>query len=410
MKILHLPESFFPFSLGGKEVYCLNMMRRFSEEGHDNIVLIHHPTDDTANYWTEYEGFRIKVLPKINVENQKINWYSSLLNSRDELDLFEQFLKTENPDKVVFHDQNGGASLTHFRIAKRFEKLQIGLVFHSPGQMCVNRQLLKNLDSFCQIKLNASDCIKCKLRSLNGLSEAKASFLSKIPAAHFKIPFIQKYFYTPKFLSQVYINSVSEFYTGADQIYYHADWVKEHLLKNDVATEKLVYWSLTDVLKIDIKPVKKRVNNVVQLALIGRPTWIKGFHLLVEAIEKLPKDLPIKIHVLGKGWDESDYGKELIKRIASDSRFLMPKEIENSKMKDYLEQIDLIVVPSIWPETGPISVLDALSAGVNVLGANLAGIKEQSQKYDFPTFEWNDAEDLRKKIVGFLTMNSYNEK
>ena len=41
-----------------------------------------------------------------------------------------------------------------------------------------------------------------------------------------------------------------------------------------------------------------------------------------------------------------------------------------------MQSYDLAVVPSIWFETGPLTILEAFAAGIPVAGTNLGGIKE----------------------------------
>jgi glycosyltransferase involved in cell wall biosynthesis len=38
--------------------------------------------------------------------------------------------------------------------------------------------------------------------------------------------------------------------------------------------------------------------------------------------------------------------------------------------------MDVLVVPSLWMETGPITVLEAWAAGIPVIGSNRGGIRE----------------------------------
>ena len=65
-----------------------------------------------------------------------------------------------------------------------------------------------------------------------------------------------------------------------------------------------------------------------------------------------------------------------MKKIKSDSRI---NKLGNLPQKDLLPKLqfyDLAVVPSIWMETGPLTILEAFAAGIPVAGTNLGGIKE----------------------------------
>jgi glycosyltransferase involved in cell wall biosynthesis len=61
--------------------------------------------------------------------------------------------------------------------------------------------------------------------------------------------------------------------------------------------------------------------------------------------------------------------------------------------------MDVCVIPSLWPETGPLTVFDAFAAGLPIIGTNHAGIAERVRdKVDGLLFNWGDANDLADKI------------
>src|SRR5262249_15917140 len=46
------------------------------------------------------------------------------------------------------------------------------------------------------------------------------------------------------------------------------------------------------------------------------------------------------------------------------------------EMPDFMRSIDLLVVPSLWPENLPIIILEASAAGVPVIASDVGGISE----------------------------------
>ena len=62
--------------------------------------------------------------------------------------------------------------------------------------------------------------------------------------------------------------------------------------------------------------------------------------------------------------------------------------------------MDLCVIPSLWPETGPITVLDAFGAGLPVIGSRLGGIMELVRDgVDGLLFDAGDASALQECIL-----------
>lgn len=49
----------------------------------------------------------------------------------------------------------------------------------------------------------------------------------------------------------------------------------------------------------------------------------------------------------------------------------------NDQLGIEFAKLDVAVVPSIWLETGPLTLFDAFAAGTPVIGSNLGGIAER---------------------------------
>jgi glycosyltransferase involved in cell wall biosynthesis len=143
---------------------------------------------------------------------------------------------------------------------------------------------------------------------------------------------------------------------------------------------------------------------------VGRCTDIKGVHLLVDAVMSLPVDTLIEVHFFGPYWDD-EYGLLLKKKIGHDKRFISPRLVAPENVVDELKSMDICVIPSLWPETGPLSLFDAFAAGIPVLGTRHAGIQEKTREgFDSILFNWNDVDDLKAKILMLLNDRSMVEK
>ena len=124
---------------------------------------------------------------------------------------------------------------------------------------------------------------------------------------------------------------------------------------------------------------KKRLpveDTFLKLVFWGRCNPEKGLHIIIDAILFLNKDLPIKLDIYGPYWGNDDYSKNLIKKIKFDSRIKYVGNLAQKQLLKKLQYYDLAVVPSIWLETGPLTILEAFAAGIPVAGSNLGGIKE----------------------------------
>lgn len=118
-------------------------------------------------------------------------------------------------------------------------------------------------------------------------------------------------------------------------------------------------------------------KTMFTIGYVGRITWTKGVHILVEAFRNL--NVPeSRLRIVG--WEsetekDTPYVQSIRKLIGDDSRIqLIPSKPFDEMMCEYL-LLDLLAIPSIWLETGPLTLLEAIQMGVLVYGSETLGQK-----------------------------------
>jgi glycosyltransferase involved in cell wall biosynthesis len=158
------------------------------------------------------------------------------------------------------------------------------------------------------------------------------------------------------------------------------DWVYELLLVNEIPAAKLsrsrqgISWTLNP----KPEPVSDREGaDEVRFAFLGRLDSTKGLHVLINAFRMEPK-LNVSLHVYGVAQSSANaaYQKEMFGLAGGDPRISFRDGIGSRDVVSVLRQYDFLAVPSQWMETGPMVVLEAFTAGIPVIGANLGGIAE----------------------------------
>lgn len=111
------------------------------------------------------------------------------------------------------------------------------------------------------------------------------------------------------------------------------------------------------------------------MGFLGRFMPEKGFPVLLDAVERLvQEDLRRPFHLAAFG--SSDYRREYQKAILRRGleKFVTLHDFV-SDVQPILRQLDLVVVPSLWEASSLIS-MEAMAAGVPVLGSDCIGLRE----------------------------------
>jgi len=123
-------------------------------------------------------------------------------------------------------------------------------------------------------------------------------------------------------------------------------------------------------------PPRKEVRGKPHLDLgyTGSISRHKGVHVLIEAM-KYVEAPNVRVHLHGRRDSQPGFSEALIDSI-DDPRITFHGAFAPAELGSVLSGLDALVVPSLWYENTPFSVLEALHAGVPVIASDLGGIAE----------------------------------
>jgi glycosyltransferase involved in cell wall biosynthesis len=124
---------------------------------------------------------------------------------------------------------------------------------------------------------------------------------------------------------------------------------------------------------------------------VGRLSEEKGVASLLEAAKQLP--YPLKI--IGDG-----PLRDSLKRQYPQAHIEFTGQLPSDRVLSAVQRARFLVMPSIWYENNPYSIIEALCTGTPVLGARIGGIPELIDAgRNGDLFTPGDVHDLRAKIV-----------
>ena len=118
-------------------------------------------------------------------------------------------------------------------------------------------------------------------------------------------------------------------------------------------------------------PRASRSTSVV-FGFAGTIVWHKGVHVLVEAAARLSGDAAVLVY--GDPAVSPEYVARLRHAAGARVRFMGP--FEHDRLGDVYGAMDVLVVPSLWPENSPLVIHEAFMHGVPVVGARVGGIPD----------------------------------
>lgn len=162
--------------------------------------------------------------------------------------------------------------------------------------------------------------------------------------------------------------------------------------------------------KIVVKPNFITTDNITELhtkkeraVFIGRLSFEKGLLNLIEDWSSINYPL----YIIGTGPLEN----KARKLSESNKNIVFLGNMENRKVKEFLAESSFLVFPSTWYEGMPITILEALNAGIPVIATHLGPRKEMIKNgINGFLYENGNSKDFKEKVNMLIENNELREK
>ena len=360
MKILLVNK--FHYLKGGSEKYYFELAELLKENGHDVAFF---SMENEKNIKTNNKEYF--------VENTDLNSNNKLkaldiIYSKKNKDKMKQALEEFKPD--IVHLNNFQRQLSASIIDAIKEK-NIPIVFtaHDVQAICPAITMLDSNKNICEKckKGKYFNCIKKKCIKGSNLK----SILGAIEGKYYKT----KKIYNKKI---DYIISPSEFY--------RKKFIEEGINENKISTIHNF---------IDIERYNVISKDDGYALYFGRLSKEKGILNLINAFSKTQEG---KLYIAGEG-EEKENIEKIIRQQHLEKRVKLLGFLKQEDMMEYIRNCKFVIVPSIWYENCPYSILETLAIGKPVIGANIGGIPELvKNNQNGLIYKYDDIEDLTLKI------------
>ncbi|MEK4935472.1 glycosyltransferase [Bacillus sp. FSL M7-1345] len=398
MKILHISLGLPPYRTGGLTKYSVDLMH---SQGQGHQVFLLYPGKFTLSKGTAikknkpygnisvYELINPLPIPLLNGINQPEHFMKGIDHK-----VYEEFLGELNPEVIHVHTLMG----IHMELFETAKRLGIKVVFttHDYFGLCPKVNLMDSKGNICNDFNVGKSCIEC---NVNALSLPMIGVMQSYPYRYLKDSTIVKSLRKIK-KNQTKNNTVASsveqeveeidvdlakqymelrnyyltIFKLIDYFHFNSSIAKEQFEKYLDVSGKIVPISHQDIFDYrQERSVKKRDNSLVKLGYLGPIDTYKGFYSLKDKLDSLKEKGYINWHlgVYGDFVNDPDtYNPEY---------YTFYGRYNYSQLKDIFNEVDLLIIPSIWKETFGFIGLEAQSYGVPIMVSEYVGFKDLIQ-------------------------------
>lgn len=362
MKILLSNKYYYP--RGGDCIYTISLENLLKKNGHDVAVFAMDYPENVETRYAQYFPSEISFSFSKNIN--LVESFFRPYGTKEVKVKFTKLLDDFHPDVVHLNNIHTQLSPVLAKIAHN-RGIKVVWTLHDYKLLCPRYDCLRNDKHICELCFTDKKNViinKCMKNSII------ASAMAYVEALIWNKERLQSF--TDCFICP------SEFINNKMKIG-GFDHLKLHSLYNFIDTSKTK---------------KNNFEKDDYYCYIGRLSHEKGIETLIE----VANTLPFKLKIIGSG----PMKEFLIKKTCSPNiEFVGYKQWH--EIKDIIGKARFIVIPSEWYENNPLSIIESLSLGTPVLGANIGGIPEIIENgVNGMLFETKNKTDLESKIIKMM--------
>jgi glycosyltransferase involved in cell wall biosynthesis len=277
------------------------------------------------------------------------------------------------PDLVHFHTFGQAEAVCARFLRER--NVPYFYTYHCPSCSCRRHDLLLWNRIPCDGRIIPRRCLACKIHERGRLPVplARLAALLAVGLARRLAP--ARALHSIGTEMELYAASFREFLGQARNIIVHADWAKSLLISNGAREPSIVRLDMgvsPGFLAHTSRPRTVPTGDFV-VGYIGRLDPQKGPQIVVEAFRRTPYERARLWVVGGENSQSGRFESRLRALAAGDQRIKFCGTVAYPEMPGIYSRLSLLVVPSVWYETGPFVVREALALGIPVITSATMG-------------------------------------
>ena len=377
MRIAHVTSYCHVGSSGGTERYVRDLILGLNRLGHQNEII--WMTTDLPAVSPACPEAALHIWPRAAM---RVDDPPAALAS-----LAAAHIRSATPPDV-FHFHTLGRSEAVVADMTAQQKVPCVFTYHSPAWTCRRETLLRWGKDPCDGEVRGLRCSACKLQDRlagpvwAGYAGALASGLLTPLRPWLPGGLRRRVTFTAE--SAIYRACVRRFLNQCAAAVACAEWSIPVLQINGMDPARIVHvpQGVPDDFALRADVPAHTPSELFVVGYVGRMNDVKGIHILVEAFRRT-RYAKARLQIFG--WSDTPalagYGRELKRLAGDDTRITFVPEQAPAAMPAAYAGLSLLAIPSIWLETGPLTLLEALQSGVPVFGSARIGQRGLLERY-----------------------------
>jgi glycosyltransferase involved in cell wall biosynthesis len=380
MKVVLCAGWYLPESVGGTEAYVHALALELRELGVECIVMA--PVDGDRERQYRHDGIEVLRYP---VPAERMSSDPQVRVPHARFERFAELLADCDADVFHLHSTTYGCNDHHLAYARSLGMRTL-TTMHVPGVVCARGTMMRFGREACDGRMIAEQCAPCWAQT-RGIPRAVGEAVEPLwqrfgpQLASTAFGRARTLLWTPARIAQsrAELLRVAEL---SDELVAVCDWLRDALVVNGVAAERITTCRQGVRLPepgAERGPRPREVGDPqLRVGFFGRADPVKGLDLLVQAVHAIDRrhDVALSVHALQNRPEDTAVIARATALATGDPRIRFLPPVPADQVQSAMREYDVIAIPSRWLETGPIVAMEALAAGVPVLGSDLGGLAE----------------------------------
>jgi glycosyltransferase involved in cell wall biosynthesis len=384
MRVLHAIHDFVPRHRAGSEIYACELARQQSGR-HDVFVVAAEYDPSTAHgtlRWRTHDGLTVVEL----VNNWEFRGFSETYSSPRLNAQLEHVLDATAPD--VLHVHNLLNLSVDLPSIARARGIRIVATLHDYTLVCVSGgQRVHLSEGHVCGTIDPDRCSRCFAESAfstqlaagrlmrgnagRAIGRAAATLRRLSPglveaASHqLRAPAVAAADIRRRL---AYVQHV---FDAIDLFVAPSGAMRDEFVRLGVPPERIVVSDYGFAPAARVRRKNHSQNTPLQIGFVGTLVWHKGAHVLLEAAKAL--NGAFELHLHGDLTTFPTY-VERLRETARTFPVAFHGSFDRESLPAVYGNLDVLVVPSLWPENSPLVIHEAFMHGVPVIGARTGGI------------------------------------